>query len=118
MGEKQLPRAVTVIKLIINNVTLIADLENCMMNNGITSVVSDRKNGICELRSTPNLTLEECKSGCLKDSRCYAIEHSSSSCKDLMYMYKKCSFGRHTLFINHKGMVFRCLASNLGNNYI
>lgn len=108
MGEKQLPRAVTVIKLIINNVTLIADLENCMMNNGITSVVSDRKNGICELRSTPNLTLEECKSGCLKDSRCYAIEHSSSSCKDLMYMCKQCSFGRHTLFINHKGMVFRC----------
>lgn len=118
MGEKQLPRAVTVIKLIINNVTLIADLENCMMNNGITSVVSDRKNGICDLRSTPNLTLEECKSGCLKDSRCYAIEHLSSSCKDLMYMYKQCSFGRHTLFINHKGMVFRCLASNLGNNYI
>lgn len=84
--------------------SMTTDLENCMMNNGITSVVSDRKNGICELRSTPNLTLEECKSGCLKDSRCYAIEHSSSSCKDLMYMYKQCSFGRHTLFINHKGL--------------
>lgn len=84
--------------------SMTTDLENCMMNNGITSVVSDRKNGICELRSTPNLTLEECKSGCLKDSRCYAIEHSSSSCKDLMYMYKQCSFGRFTLFINHKGL--------------
>lgn len=84
--------------------SMTTDLENCMMNNGITSVVNNITNGICELRSTPNLTLEKCKSGCLKDSRCYAIEHSSSSCKDLMYMYKQCSFGRNTLFINHKGL--------------
>lgn len=110
MGEKQLPRAVTVIKLIINNVTLIADLENCMMNNGITSVVNNRTNGICELRSTANLTLEECKSGCLKDSRCYAIEHSSSSCREHMYKHptSRCYFWRDTKYIDHKGMVFRC----------
>lgn len=111
MGEKQLPRAVTVIKLIINNVTLIADLENCMMNNGITSVVSDIPNGICELRSknASLITLEECKSGCLKESRCYAIEYSSF-CKEYMYKYEtsRCYFGRGTVFIDHKGMVFSC----------
>lgn len=123
MGEKQLPRAVTVIKLIINNVTLIADLENCMMNNGITSVVSDIPNGICMLKmyvEPPSLSLEKCKTGCLDASRCYAIDYSSKSCIEYMYqkVTSKCYFGRETVFINHKGMVFRCLASNLGNNYI
>lgn len=112
MGENQLPRAVTVIKLIINNVTLIADLENCMMNNGITSVVSDIPNGICILKiyDKPPLTLEKCKTGCLDESRCYAIEHSSTSCIEYMYqnVTSKCNFGRRTVFINHKGMVFRC----------
>lgn len=111
MGENQLPRAVTVINLIINNVTLIADLENCMMNNRITSVVSDEQNGICELRRTSDpITLEKCKTGCLDESRCYAIEHSSTSCIEYMYqnVTSKCNFGRRTVFINHKGMVFRC----------
>lgn len=59
-----------------------------MMNNGIILVVSDRKNGICELRSILNLILEECKLGCLKDFRCYVIEYLLLFCKDFMYMYK------------------------------
>lgn len=59
-----------------------------MMNNGIILVVSDRKNGICELRSILNLILEECKLGCLKDFRCYVIEYFLLFCKDFMYMYK------------------------------
>lgn len=111
MGENQLPRAVTVINLIINNVTLIADLENCMMNNRITSVVSDEQNGICELRRTSDpITLEKCKTGCLDDSRCYAIENLINTC--IQYIYKqvtrKCDFSRGAVFITHKGMIFRC----------
>lgn len=86
--------------------SMTTDLENCMMNNGITSVVNNRTNGICELRSTANLTLEECKSGCLKDSRCYAIEHSSSSCREHMYKHptSRCYFWRDTKYIDHKGL--------------
>lgn len=87
--------------------SMTTDLENCMMNNGITSVVSDIPNGICELRSKDAslITLEECKSGCLKESRCYAIEYSSF-CKEYMYKHEtsRCYFGRGTVFIDHKGL--------------
>lgn len=88
--------------------SMTTDLENCMMNNGITSVVSDIPNGICILKiyDKPPLTLEKCKTGCLDESRCYAIEHSSTSCIEYMYqnVTSKCNFGRRTVFINHKGL--------------
>lgn len=88
--------------------SITTDLENCMMNNRITSVVSDIPNGICELRRTRDpITLEECKTGCLDDSRCYAIENSIETC--IQYIYKhlqttQCYFLRGTVFITHKGL--------------
>lgn len=85
--------------------SLTTDLENCMMNNTITSVIKEKPNGICELQyNSGPITEVECIAGCLEDSRCYGV-HYNNGCRQ--YMYNKegqCYFQRHTVFFSHKGL--------------
>lgn len=88
--------------------SLTTDLENCMMNTTITSVINETPNEICVLGIIPaNVTQVECNTDCLDTSRCYGVLISSDGdCIGYFYHNKapQCDFPRDTVFFTHKGL--------------
>lgn len=85
------------------------DLNDCFALTEIGSLKNTQTIGICELKDVPSSTIENCKTYCLRNSRCFGVEHTVpvSYAYCILYMYKattsRCNFSRRASHFFHKG---------------
>lgn len=74
------------------------------MTDEIYSLKNDQIIGLCYFRKYVfSKSMDECKSICLQDERCFGIVHSTQSCIDYWYEERDCSFPRDATYFIHKG---------------
>lgn len=81
------------------------DLNDCFALTEIGSLKNTQMIGICQLRS--HSTIENCKTSCLRDSRCFGVEHNVYVSTCMEYIYRtptsRCYFSRGATHFSHKG---------------
>lgn len=83
------------------------DLNDCFALTEVGSLKHTQMIGICELRSFSPLTIENCKTGCLHESRCFGVVHIHTVSYCIEYMYRattsRCYFSRKATHLIQKG---------------
>lgn len=86
------------------------DLNDCFALTEIGSLKNTQTIGICVfVNDVPFSTIENCKTYCLRNSRCFGVEHTVpvSYAYCILYMYEattsRCYFSRGASHFFHKG---------------
>ncbi|XP_052705511.1 uncharacterized protein LOC128181239 [Crassostrea angulata] len=86
--------------------SLTDDLNDCFALTEIGSLKNTQMIGICQLRS--HSTIENCKTSCLRDSRCFGVEHNVYVSTCMEYIYRtptsRCYFSRGATHFSHKAI--------------